>query len=152
MSHAIDEQPFPRGVLIAAALLITFSIGVAATARLTGTGATRAVPTEVVAERLVRLALQTDGSVRATDAVTGLEIAQLPQHEFGFVGVVLSGIRRERMRANVAENEPLRLTRHLDGRLRIEDPSTGQIVALDAFGHGNQAAFTPLLETQRSPR
>lgn len=153
MGHAIDEQPFPRGVLIAAALLITFSIGVAATARLTGTGATRAVPTEVVAERMVRLALQKDGSVRASDATTGQEIAHLPQNEFGFVGVVLSGIRRERMRANVTDNEPLRLTRHVDGRLRIEDPMTGQIVSLDAFGHGNQAAFAPLLDTpQRSPQ
>jgi putative photosynthetic complex assembly protein len=150
MGQAIDEQPFPRGVLIAAAALITYSISVAAMARLTGTGATRAIPTEVVTERMVRLTLQKDGSVHASDAATGNDIAHLPQHEFGFVGVVLSGIRRERMRANVAESEPLRLTRHADGRLRIEDPSTGQIVSLDAFGYGNQAAFAPLLETQRS--
>ena len=75
MGQAIDEQPFPRGVLIAAAALITFSIGVAATARLTGTGATRAIPTEVVTERMVRLTLQKDGSVHASDAATGNDIA-----------------------------------------------------------------------------
>lgn len=150
MGHAIDERPFPRGILIAGALLITFSITVAATARLTGMGATRAVPAEVVAERMVRLALEKDGSVRASDALTGKEIAHLPQYEYGFVGVVFSGIRRERLRSGVADSEPLRLTQHADGRLRIEDPSTGQIVALDAFGQGNQAAFTPLFDTPRS--
>lgn len=150
--HAIDERPFPRGVLIAAALLISFSIGVAAMARLTGTGAAHAVPGDVMEDQLLTLALQKDGSVVAHDAATGAEIAHLPQHNFGFIGVVLQGIRRERMRANVAADAPLRLTRHADGRLWIEDPSTGQTVGLSAFGRDNEVAFAALLEKGRTAR
>lgn len=150
MGHAIDEKPFPRGVLIAAALLISFTIGVAATARITGTGASRAILTSVVETRLLKLTIDTDGSVRARDAATDQEVAHLPQKNFGFIGVVMQGVRRERMRAGVAADGPLQLTRHADGRLRIEDPSTGQAVGLGAFGHDNQQAFAALIDAGRT--
>lgn len=150
MGHAIDEKPFPRGVLIAAALLISFSIGIAATARLTGAGVSRPVPSDIVQEKLLKLSVESDGSVRARDAATDQEVAHLPQKNYGFIGVVLQGIRRERMRAGVAEDGPLHLTRHADGRLRIEDPSTGQAVGLGAFGHDNEQAFAVLIDAGRT--
>lgn len=146
MGHAIDERPFPRGVLIAAACLVSFTIVVAATARITGAGASHAAPAEVVQDMLLKFTLEKDGSVRARDAATNKEIAHLPQHNFGFIGVVLQGVNRERMRAKVSFDEPLRLTSHADGQLRIEDPSTGQTVPLSAFGYDNQRAFARLLE------
>lgn len=150
MGHAIDEHPFPRGVLIAAACLISFTIAVAATARMTGAGAVHAAPADVVEGILLTMTLENDGSVRARDAATHEEIAHLPQHNFGFIGVVLKGIGRERMRANVPADAPLRLTRHADGRLRIEDPLTGQTVPLSAFGYDNQQAFAQLFEKGRT--
>ena len=150
MSHAIEERPFPRGVLIAAACLISFTIAVAATARITGAGASHAAPGEVVEGRMLKMTLEEDGSVRASDAANGQEIAHLPQHNFGFIGVVLKGIGRERMRANVPADAPLHLTKHSDGRLWIDDPLTGQTVPLSAFGYDNQRAVAQLLDKGRT--
>ena len=147
MSHAIDEKPFPRGVLLAATALLMFVIGAAATARITGVGATRLAPSEIVASRLVTFERKAGGTITARDAANGQTIAELPSNQFGFVGVVLQGIGRERMRAGVPIDAPLKLSRHTDGRTFIQDPETGQAMFLDAFGNDNHTAFAQLFKT-----
>lgn len=150
MSHAIDEQPFPRGFLVAAGALIGFSILVAAVARITDLGAARLPPSPVVSSRLLTFKLAPDGSVQTHDVLSGQSAPTVPAHGFGFVRVVLDGVARERMRANVPLGSPLLLTVHADGSTRLEDPQTGQIVSLGAFGHSNQAAFAQLLANERT--
>ena len=57
MGHAIDEQPFPRGVLIAAAALLSFTMAAAGFARITGVGANSVAPAQIVEQRLLTLTL-----------------------------------------------------------------------------------------------
>ena len=47
--------------------------------------------------------------------------------------------------ASAAGHAPFRLTRYADGRLALDDPSTGAHVELRAFGPTNEAAFARLL-------
>jgi putative photosynthetic complex assembly protein len=59
--------------------------------------------------------------------------------------VVLKGFARDRSVAGLGEDLPFRISTLADGRSMIEDPSTGRIVMLGAFGADNLKAFSQLL-------
>jgi putative photosynthetic complex assembly protein len=145
--HAhIDDQPFPRGPLIAAGVLIAFSILLAATARLTGIGAERLQLAAPVSAVTLRFADLPDGSVGVTDATGDRKIAKLAPGEAGFVRVVMRGFAYKRSRQGTGPEQPFELSRRADGSLVIEDPTTGHLVLLNGFGHLNAAAFQDLLD------
>ena len=63
----------------------------------------------------------------------------------GFVRGVLRGLVRERRADRVGPQPPFRLTRWADGRLSLDDPSTGRHVDLEVFGPTNSGAFAQIL-------
>jgi putative photosynthetic complex assembly protein len=63
----------------------------------------------------------------------------------GFVRGVLRGLVRERRADHVGAAPPFRLTRWADGRLSLDDPSTGRHVDLEVFGPTNAGAFAQIL-------
>lgn len=146
MSDPFRDKPFPKGVLVAAALLIGFSIAVAATARLTGLGTTKMPPGAAVATKDLRFEDRDDGAVivLAADGARLVEVIEPGTN--GFVRGVLRGLARERKRSELAQATPFRLTRWADGRLTVEDPSTGRSVDLGAFGPTNFSAFARILD------
>jgi putative photosynthetic complex assembly protein len=149
IEEAIDAKPFPRGMLIAAGLLILSSLIFAAVARHTGYGATRLELGTVAATREVIFTDEREGMISAFDASTGERIADIQNIGNGFVGVVLKGFARDRSVAGLKKDLPFRISTIADGRSMIEDPSTGRIVMLGAFGADNLKAFSQLL-TKRS--
>lgn len=140
MSHASEEQ-FPKGALIAGALLMAVSIAFAAVAKLTDVGATRLT----IAEPLESLDLVfkdlTNGSIGVVSTREARQIAELAPGESGFVRVVLRGLARGRLVNGGGMDEPFRLTRHTDGQTTLTDLATGRVVTLSAFSRGNAAAF-----------
>ena len=48
-------------------------------------------------------------------------------------------------RREIDSGPPFRLTHWSDGRLSLEDPSTGRRIELDAFGPTNTAVFARLM-------
>jgi putative photosynthetic complex assembly protein len=58
---------------------------------------------------------------------------------------VLRGLVRERRADHVGPTPPFRLTRWADGRLSLDDPSTGRHVDLEVFGPANAGAFADIL-------
>ncbi|MEQ1670040.1 MAG: photosynthetic complex assembly protein PuhC [Hyphomicrobium sp.] len=142
---AIDARPFPRGVLIAASLLVLFTMLAATTARRTDIGATRLDISNVASRRDITFTEQTGGIISAFDAQTGERIADIQSAGNGFVGVVLKGLKRERSIAGVNTELPYTLLHLEDGRSVLDDPATGKLVTLGAFGPDNLKAFTQLL-------
>jgi len=147
MSDMMSEKPFPRGVLLAASLLLGFSMLSAGAARLTGVGTTAAPDSAPVESRALRFEDRADGGVVVllNDAGAHREIDVLAPGTNGFVRSVLRGLVRERRARGIGSGPDFRLTRHADGRLSLQDPSTGRTVDLDAFGPTNVAAFGRLL-------
>lgn len=143
--EAIDARPFPRSMLVAAGLLILSSLIFAAVARTTGYGATRLELGTIAASRNVTFTDEQDGMISAFDATTGERIADIKNSGNGFVGVVLKGFARDRSVAGIGSDLPFRISTLADGRSMIEDPSTGRIVMLGAFGADNLKAFSQLL-------
>lgn len=152
MSHSHSGTPIPRAVLIGAAVMIAATIVLAGMSRLTDVGSMRMVGTTPVDSREVRFVDQYDGSVAVTDATTGKLIVEVAQGTNGFLRSTLRGLVRERKRQGIGEGPPFRLVRWIDGRLTLEDPATGRVIDLVAFGAINAAAFASILEARRAPQ
>jgi putative photosynthetic complex assembly protein len=149
MSHSHAQQPFPRAVLIGAALLVALAIALAGMARTTGIGATRLVTASaVVASRDLRFADRPDGSIAVTEAASGQTIAIVAPGTNGFVRGAMRGLARERKRQDIGAVPPFRLAEWSDGRMTLEDPATGRVIDLAAFGAVNAEAFARLMSAK----
>ncbi len=86
------------------------------------------------------------GVVVASDADTGAVLARVMPGEGGFIRVTLRSMAGERQRHGLGAETPFSLVRTKSGKLVLTDPATGRIMALDAFGPTNAAAFARLLD------
>lgn len=135
----------PKVPLYAAGALILMTLLLVAFVRLTGIGELRTPKAPVLIERLLTFADQTDGGIAVFDAVGGHSVARIePGHE-GFLRGSLRGLARERKRERIGPEVPFRLSSRADGRLLLEDPATGRVVDLGAFGAQNVAVFARML-------
>lgn len=149
MAHAhLDDEPFPRGALIGAGLLVALALGAVTAARvglLPVSETTRqveaaATPAET---RDLRFQDRADGSV-LIESVGGTP-AVIEPNSGGFVRGVVRGLVRDRRARGIGREPVFRLTRWSDGRLTLEDTATGRRLALDVFGPDNRQAFVDLL-------
>jgi len=145
MSEAVRYRPFPRGALFGAAGLIGIAIVSASTARVTGVGTTRMPNATPIIERQLRFEDRTDGAVVVYEGRTAQVVEVVAPGTNGFLRGVIRGIVRARKREAIGADIPFTLIRWSDGRLSLEDSSTGQRVSLEAFGMTNAAVFAHLL-------
>ncbi len=145
MSDPFDNQPFPRGALIAAGLLVLGSLASVAAVRVTGEGMVTTPAATVIAERELRFADRADGGVEVMDASSGQRLEVLKAGTEGFIRATLRSLVRERKRQSIGPQMPFRLSSGEGGRLTLSDPATGRRVDLEAFGQTNAAAFARLL-------
>ena len=57
----------------------------------------------------------------------------------------MRGLARQRLRQDADRDVPFRLTGWADGRLTLEDPTTGRRIEMEAFGITNEEVFAHLL-------
>lgn len=145
MSDPFDNKPFPRGPLIGAAVLIVASIAAAATVRSTGEGALETPRANVLAERALVFVDRVDGGIDVVDGRDNRRIETLVPGSDGFMRATLRGLVRDRKSRGIGPETPFRLTARTDGRLTLDDPATGRLIDLAAFGPTNAAAFARLL-------
>ncbi|HZF66864.1 MAG TPA: photosynthetic complex assembly protein PuhC [Gemmatirosa sp.] len=143
----------PRPLMLAAVAMAILAIAAAAGARLTGSGhmTVPATPIEIV--RDFRFDDAPDGSVVVLVSGEGAperEVARLRTGELMFVRSTVRALARGRRMAQTVEAAaPFRLTRYQNGRVTLDDPSTGAHLELASFGPSNQAAFEQLLDKAR---
>jgi len=125
--------------------LVVFAIGVAGIARWTGAGHVT-IPGAVPAfTRSVSFVDRADGGVTALDGRTGAPVVTFAPGTNGFVRGALRALARQRRLNGIGPAAPFLLTRWSDGRLTLDDSTTGSHVELDGFGPTNVAAFAALL-------
>ncbi|MGB5831357.1 MAG: photosynthetic complex assembly protein PuhC [Thiohalocapsa sp.] len=151
MSDPFEGRPFPREVLIGAALLIGFVIAAAAMVRLTGVGNTEIPLAPMIESR--QLVFLDHGDGTTTVRVPGDEgtVAELESGVDGFVLGVMRGMVRERNSYDADVDAPYVLSLREDGRLLFEDPLTGRRIDLRAFGPTNAGSFAELLRAEIRP-
>ena len=126
-------------LMLACLVLVTYSVA-------TGRPLESTPPvSEVVQERLLVLVGEMSGAARVLDE-NGALIAEYSAEKGGFIAGVSRVIERERGKARVALDGPVRLVRMENGRLALSDPSTGWSADLMGFGADNSAAFAKLLD------
>lgn len=141
----MSQAAFPRPVLVVAGTIIVLTIGIAAAGRLTG--AANSAPTSVpVASRELLFRDQPNGGVAVYDAANAARpIDMIAPATNGFLRATVRGLARQRLRQAADREVPFRLTGWADGRLTLEDPTTGRKVEMEAFGATNEAVFAHLL-------
>jgi len=136
----------PRGPLIGAALLVALVFGVAIQARMSGKTASEEPVTAVAQQREVRFEMQGDGTLSVYDVGQGREIARLASEKNGFIFGMLRGINQKRAVAHTDSTTPFRITRWQDGRMTLDDPSTGMHIAVSSFGPTQVESFQQLFQ------
>ena len=146
MSDVAIKRPagLPKEVLFAAVALIVLTLVGASVARLTGLGRTPALEARPVTVLSLRFDDQSDGSVLVRRAGDGALIYTIAPETNGFMRATLRGLAQERRRSGIGDTTPFLLTRWSDGRMSLDDTTTGRNVALDAFGETNASAFAQL--------
>jgi putative photosynthetic complex assembly protein len=145
------DSPLPRPVLVGAAAVVAVALLLATSSRLTGIGATHMPVSTAFASRELRFGDRADGAVVVTEWPNGAIVEVLPPGTNGFARGVMRGLARDRKLAQIGSAPPFRLTRWSDGRLSLDDPSTGRRIELDAFGPTNSAVFARLMRADSRP-
>jgi putative photosynthetic complex assembly protein len=152
MGDTTVDRILPRGALIGAAALILLSLAMAGIARITGYQPARPPPSVVVESRDLRFVDRSDGAVLIYSGGGDRLVDVLQPGTNGFVRGVLRGLARERRADQVGAAPPFKLTRWADGRLSLDDPSTGRHVDLEVFGPTNAGAFADILIASGRPK
>lgn len=145
MNAVASDPKVPRAALFGAAVLVTTSLLMAGVARLTGYVPDQPPPSTVVESYDLRFEDRADGAVLVYDDSSG-ELAYTVQPSTnGFIRGVLRGLVRDRRADHVGRTPPFRLTHWANGRLSLDDPSTGRHIDLEVFGPTNAGAFADIL-------
>lgn len=145
-----SPQFFQRAPLLGIFAVVVLSIVVAATGRITKIGAVQTTGSLLTARDL-RFADGADGSVVVTDAQDG-SLVQVFTGENGFVRGTMRGMARTRHSEGIGPQDPFRLAAWSDGRLTLDDPTTGRHIELEAFGSANIGVFADLLTAHGGTR
>jgi len=98
----------------------------------------------VVVSRDLRFNDREDGAVVVTDARTEQTVDVLTGEQ-GFIRSTMRGLARARHSEGLGPAAPFRLTAWTDGRLTLDDATTGRHLELQAFGPLNAVVFARLL-------
>lgn len=145
-----NPASIPRGVLVGAGTLLTFTVITAGAARLTGISQDPPVSKPIMTRDL-RFEDRPNGGIAVYDAKDAKPIDVIAPESNGFIRGTLRAMVRKRRLAGV-DNVDFRLTAWADGRLTLDEPAGGGLIELAAFGHTNEAAFARLLTLGRVTR
>ena len=149
MTHRhYGDDPFPRGPLIGAAMLVIGALLAVAAVRISGVGAVKVEDAAAVTVRDFRFEDRPDGSIAVIDPVQN-RLVEVVSGTHGFMRGTLRGLARERKRMGIGAEHPFKLIGRADGRLTLEDPATGRRVDLESFGPANAVVFANLLTPKR---
>jgi putative photosynthetic complex assembly protein len=141
----------PRGLLVAIAALLLFTLAGVSLVRLTGGPEAREPSSPAMAARELRFADRPDGGIVVSDARTGEVVRLIEPETNGFLRGTMRSLVRDRRRDGIGAEPPFVLAARADGRLTIDDPSTGRTIDLASFGPTNASAFAQLLAPADAP-
>jgi putative photosynthetic complex assembly protein len=147
MSDPFRNQAFPRGALLGVAALIGFALVAVGAARLADFRVGVPAAGAAAQVRELRFVDEPGGVVQVYDGDDSTPLATLAPGTENFIRGVLRGLARERRSHGLGGTQaPFRVARYPDGRLTLEDPATGRLIELQAFGPTNAGAFERLLD------
>jgi len=150
MSEKPNHTGVPRAALIGIFALIGFAAIAVVTGRVADVGRVTMAPSTEVDSVSLRFVDRRDGAVEVYKAQNGERIAVVKPGTGGFIRGVMRGLVRERRLNGEVTRAPFMLRRWADGRLTLEDPQTGRVIDLGAFGVTNAGAFAKLMASSQT--
>ena len=92
-----------------------------------------------------------DGAVGVFQTQSNAPLARFESGEGSFVRTIFRSLVRDRRVRQVSAPPQFTLRGLADGRVVVEDPSTGSQIELDAFGHINADQFRDMLQAGEAP-
>ncbi len=140
------SNPFPKAVLWGAGALLLLSLVAVAFGRFTGIGTVMNPQAQPRVVHSLHFDDRADGAVVISDAGTNQVVLELGPGTNGFARGVMRGMARGRKLEGLGNETPFRLVRWTDGRLTLEDPETGHVVEMNAFGKTQLDSFAAILD------
>ncbi|MFM9927321.1 photosynthetic complex assembly protein PuhC [Variovorax sp. H27-G14] len=140
-----SPDAIPRGMLIALGAVVLSTLVGVSFVRFTGIGVVHVPQARAVSVREFRFEDLASGGIEVRDARTGRVVHEVAPETNGFLRGTMRGLARERHRRGIGPETPFVMTGHADGKLTLEDPTTGRSVDLGSFGPTNAAAFAALM-------
>lgn len=136
--------------MIAAGLLISFTIAAVAAFRIAGLNPTAQIPDTdpAVETRTLRFEDSPDGTVVVYELSEGAPdrvVHVVRSGEGGFIRGVMRSLARDRQARGIERTHPFLLKLQANGTLLLVDPETNQRIDLQAFGPTNIEAFRAML-------
>jgi putative photosynthetic complex assembly protein len=145
MSTRLAGLSIPRAPLLVGAALLLVTLAVIDFGGLLGkSGNTH--PGGPLVSRALTFEDRADGAVLVRNGETGALVTTLEPGSNHFLRGALRALTRERRKDSIGRATPFQLIAWQDGALTLEDPATGQTVAIDAFGDTQKAVFVKLLQ------
>lgn len=148
MSDPFEGQRFPPGALAGAAIMIAVTVALVLVVRISGADISSMPPPQVMIERELTFTDLPDGGVAVYDTQRATPIQVLPPGSNGFLRATMRNLAHERRSNGIGPSAPFKLAASTDGRLILEDPTTGRRIDLEAFGPTNAAVFAGFLGEQ----
>ena len=142
MPQISPPKPLVRAALVVVAL--TFALAIAASQF--GIGKSADVYVDPVAQRSLTFHDAPDGGIIVNDARDGSLALALPSGTNGFIRGALRALAQTRRQGGHSPAAPFVLTAWGDGRLSLEDPLTGERIAISSFGPTQVKSFVALLD------
>jgi putative photosynthetic complex assembly protein len=143
---AMPQLAPPRPFIRAALALVAAAFALAIASSQFGVGKSADIYENAVASRSLSFTDASDGGILVHDAVDGSLALTLPKGTNGFLRGALRSLASTRRRAHMSSAAPFTLTAWGDGRVSIEDPLTGQRIAVTSFGPTQVKSFVALLD------
>lgn len=144
-----EAEQLPRGVLIAAALLLAFAFSITLFGRSADVGAVHMPSSQPYQTLHLHFADRDDGGITITNAADGAVLSDIKPGTNGFLRSMMRGFAHERSRDGIGAETPFTLTRWSDGTLSVTDETTKRRVDLDAFGPSQTEVFANLFPSRK---
>ena len=145
-----EERPIPPAILIGGGLVMAVSLLMVTSARV-GLTPHQHRPVAARVESLdFKVRSEAAGVEGVYAASDGRRVAALAARGDDFLPSLVDKLRQERRLRGVGGDAPFRLVRWSDGRVSMQDPTTGRELNLESFGSVNEANAARLIEQGRA--
>ena len=136
----------PKQFLIGAGALMLFTVVVTGVSVGFDVGRFKAETGFVTQDRLLVFEDLADGGIAVRDPDGAEPVYIYNADDGGFVRTAMRALAHDRRMHRIGPEAPFRLIKTAEGRLIIEDPSTGSKIGAEAFGADNEQSFALLID------
>lgn len=130
--------------------VVLISLSLVTAARFFDIGGEKVQRASLVESHQWRFEDRADGAILIFDAQSNRQVQILAPNTNAFFRTVMRALARDRMTKEIGQVQPFTLKRYADGLVTIEDPMTGRVINLEAFGPDNMQNIDLIIKSSKT--